>query len=363
MFPKALALDRSNAPAYAGLGEAYSFQHASNPDDQFLKLARANATRAIELNPLLADAHVSLGAVEIEAGKYADAEREFRRALELQPSSSDALLNLGDALTRQNRTQEAEEAYRQLLQLHPDDWRAYLFLGALLEKAGRYDSALTALQKAGGLVQDNVVVYRLLGVAYQKLGRDNDAAEALQKALAVRPTASVYSALGALYFYTGRYQDAVVAFQGAVAIAANDYHHWDNLGDAYRYTPTNRDKANQAYAEAIRLVRQRLEKTPGNLELRTRLALFLAKSGQTEAAKAELRRIPASATLDPASLFFIGTAQELLNDRQAALNSLARSVRAGYSVTEIEGSPDLIALRRDPGYHLAVLAQPKDAGK
>ncbi|MDQ6759480.1 MAG: protein kinase [Acidobacteriota bacterium] len=358
-FKKALESETENAAAYAGLGQAYAQEYSQNPDPQWLRLARSNAGRAIQLNDLLADSHVSMAAVELRSQNPQNAERESRRALELEPANAGAALRLADSLAAQGRVQEAEECYRKLSQTHPDDWRAYHYLGALLYKADRYEEALAALQAAAKLAPHNAAVYRIMGAAYQMLDRDTEAAEALQKALAIRPTPYVLTNLGMLYYYSGRYQDAASAFQRAIAAGANDFQLWGNLGSAYRFTPGNQAKVKEAYEQAIRLLEERIASEPGNLNLGCIKAEYLAQAGQKDAAWQAVQHYQAESKLEPKSQFFLGEASELCGHRDKALELLGKAVQRGLPVRVIRSDPDLLALRSDPGYHTLVLAQAK----
>lgn len=362
-FQKALEQDHDNAPAYAGLGESYAQKFADNGDPQWLRLAQANASRAVQLNDFLADAHVSMAVANLRASKPAEAERQVRRALELDPNNGDAQLRLGQILARQNRAQEAEEAYRTMQRTHPGDWRGYQFMGALLHDHGRYQEAVACFEKASKLAPDNAAVFRLLGSTYHRLDRDAEAADALQKALAIRPTPFVLTTLGWVYYYQGRYQDAVGAFQRAISIGANEYPIWGNLGDAYRYTPGNETKSKEAYERGIQLLEQQLSRTPDDPVLLSSLAELLAKAGQKDRALEVIQRAQKSPKLDGAALFRLAVANELSGRRENALELLSRAVQTGFGVRDIQNDPDLIALRRDPGYHRRVLAQVRPDGK
>ena len=359
-FNKVLQSDRDSAAAYAGLGEAYAQKYAENPDPQWLRLALSNASRAVQLNDLLAEAHLSMAQAQLRSEKFQDAERESRRALELDPGNADAELRLGESLAAQDRVPEAEASYRKLLQTHPQDWRGYHYLGALFYKMDRYEEAVAAFQQASKLAPGNAAVYRLMGAAYQMLDRDTEAAEALQKALAIRPTPYVLTNLGTVFYNSGRYLDAASAYQRAINTGANDYLLWGNLGDAYRFTPGNEAKAQQAYQQALRLLKQQMTANPGNPNLGCTMAEYLAKSGHKEEAWQAVQRYRNEPKLQSQSLFRLGQASELCGHREQALQQLGKAVRLGLPTRVIRTDPDLLALRSDPGYHTLVVTLKKE---
>src|SRR5215472_5200486 len=59
---------------------------------------RASAEKAIQLDPLLAEAHDALGMAYARDAKWEQAEESFRRAIELDPSDSQAYLHLANYL-------------------------------------------------------------------------------------------------------------------------------------------------------------------------------------------------------------------------------------------------------------------------
>src|SRR5206468_7706226 len=89
-FEEAIAKDPSFAPAYAGLAAAHaarSGQGSFDRSDEMLKM-RAAAEKAIQLDPLLAEAHDALGMAYSRDAQWEQSEKSFRRAIELDPGRS-----------------------------------------------------------------------------------------------------------------------------------------------------------------------------------------------------------------------------------------------------------------------------------
>ena len=89
-FEEAIAKDPSFAPAYAGLAAAHavrSGQFRFDLADELTKM-RAAAEKAIQLDPLLAEAHDALGMAYARDAQWEQSEKSFRRAIELDPSRS-----------------------------------------------------------------------------------------------------------------------------------------------------------------------------------------------------------------------------------------------------------------------------------
>jgi tetratricopeptide (TPR) repeat protein len=206
------------------------------------------------------------------------------------------------------------------------------------------------------LEPDNVPALRNLGAVYHSLGRDDDAVAALQHALEIKPVSDVYTNLGTILFYQGKYDKAVPAFEKAVELGANNFDSWGNLGDAYRWSSTNQDKAKPAYEHAIQLVREEIAKNPKQIELQADLAMYLAKSGDKDAALKELKPVEDAHDANPSDLYTAALVYELCGKRDRALDALRAAVKAGQDLNDIKNEPEFVSLRADPRYHLTILS-------
>lgn len=83
IFRKVLDKDRAFAPAYAGLANAYAFLSLSMglPFKTAHSIMRPAAVKAIELDPLLGEAHAAMGWVHAYDFHWENAEESFRRGI------------------------------------------------------------------------------------------------------------------------------------------------------------------------------------------------------------------------------------------------------------------------------------------
>jgi DNA-binding winged helix-turn-helix (wHTH) protein len=114
---EALALDPELAPALAhrALLQAGAVPLTGAPRD-WLDLASRDATRALELDPAVADAHVALGLVCADRRQWIDARNHFDAAREMEPAN--AFVNNLYALSVLRPTGQLNEARAQLTETY-----------------------------------------------------------------------------------------------------------------------------------------------------------------------------------------------------------------------------------------------------
>ncbi len=121
-FQQAIARAPDYALAHAGLGEAYArqaFLRASGRTEALGK-ARTAVTRALELDPSLAEAHAALGDIDAYfEWDWAGADAEYRRAIALNPGDSDVHESYGAFLNGQDRLDEGLRESREAARLDP----------------------------------------------------------------------------------------------------------------------------------------------------------------------------------------------------------------------------------------------------
>ena len=355
-FRHAVEADATSAAAYAGLADAFLSKDGLTPDVQWVRQATEAAARALELNPDLALGHASMGAAQLRAKQPDEARKSIDRALDLDPRNVAALLSLGDYYRAKSDLAQAEAAYRRAVAVDGNNWVTHSALGQSFYMQAKYHAAASSWEEADRKAPDNVLVLRNVGAAYHMIGRRDEAASALQRALAIEPTAGVYNNLGTIRFFQGRYSEAAAAFEKAIEINPTFSLYWASLGDAYRWVPDASAKARQAYSRAVALLAEDVKSKPADPDVRTRLALYLAKQGESEPARQELERWRRLTQKTAASHFRALVAYEIVGDRDRALASLDAALKAGYAAIEVQNEPELIKLRTDPRYHRIVAA-------
>ena len=357
LLERAVEKENTFALGYAALTEAYRQRNRVAPDEQWRNLMKQSAERALTLNPELGAAHVAQGLVWMEeAGSAADAETAFRRAIDLDPLNAAPHFWMAVLYSGQRQPQRAKASLDAGLQLDPDNWAGLLELGLLNYRAAEYSAAAAAWERARESSPDNVRVLANLAAAYHMLDRYDEAASTLQRAIEIEPAARHYTNLGTLRFFQGRYEEAIPPLEKSVELAPNRYLYWLNLGDAYRWSPGHKSKARETFERGLELLREQLAAKPEDGDLRSTLALYLAKSGDTNAALQELQQVEQQTNLEAVQLFRVAVTHEIAGQREPALTRLEQALRAGYADREVRGEPELIDLRNDIRYHRIMAA-------
>ncbi len=151
-FLEALSLDSLYAPAYAGLGDAYSqrVQRYGYTMD-WLDSSLARSRRALELDEGLAEAHKSLALAYDNNGWIARARVEYEKAISLDPNSVTATRNLGLLEYRTGHFARALRMARQSILLAPDQVMGYVQAGMALQAVGEDSAALVQYRRARSL--------------------------------------------------------------------------------------------------------------------------------------------------------------------------------------------------------------------
>jgi predicted O-linked N-acetylglucosamine transferase (SPINDLY family) len=166
-----------------------------------------------------ADALITRGQGQEDAGDYSAAEASFREALALTPSYPRAHLNLGNSLHKQKRFAEAVTAHAAAIALDPAYVPGHFNAGAVLVEHGRWPEAKPHLERALALQPDLADAAVLLAMAYEGEGDLPGACRELERAIAIQPRlAGAWANLGTLLVQRNRMAEGERAFSEALRI-------------------------------------------------------------------------------------------------------------------------------------------------
>jgi TolB-like protein len=210
LFEQVTAGDPGFAPAYAGLASANAViamspyrgtQGATIPFGDTQRIVMAAAARAVELDPLLAEAHAAMGWVSARSFDWDNADRSFRRAIELDDTLSHVYVNYVEStLHPLERHADAERLLRAALGKDPLSLDVQRELARVLMYRGRYEDAIDGFERVRAADPEFPIHH--FGRALMLAGR-------LPEAIALLETAPGYAPwLGYAYVKAGRRAEA-----------------------------------------------------------------------------------------------------------------------------------------------------------
>jgi eukaryotic-like serine/threonine-protein kinase len=212
-FLQASDLDPNYALAYAGLAEAYGFLASSTggqrPREAYPK-AKAAATKALELDETLGEAHCTLGFFRLLYDwDFAAAENEFRRAIELSPNFANAWDGYGFYFKATGQSEASIRACQRAQELEPLSLFITLSLAWAYYFARQYDRAMEQGAKALDMDPNFGFAYWHRGMAYIQQKKFGDAITALRKAISLSgPATTFISYLGYANARLGKSREA-----------------------------------------------------------------------------------------------------------------------------------------------------------
>ena len=184
-FKQAVEVDPNYALAYAGLADCYivlPFYAGYLPEEAYPR-ARTVALKALELDSMLAEAHISLAAVKNWYDwDWPAAEREFKRAIELNAGLATAHHWYAELLKNIGRIDEAITEIRRAHELDPLSTIINRNSGVYLYYARQYDDAIEQFRKTLEIDSGHINTYDYLGWTYLKKGMFKEAKEVFQRA-------------------------------------------------------------------------------------------------------------------------------------------------------------------------------------
>jgi adenylate cyclase len=141
MFNKALELDPGYARAYAGLADTAWFLYIIDHEGTTVDDMMAASTKALELDPMLAEARASHGMALHYSGRYPEAVAEFERAIAIDPNLFDAYFFYGNAAGDVGDLETAAKVKERARELAPDDIQIRSDLSQIYRDLGRAGEA------------------------------------------------------------------------------------------------------------------------------------------------------------------------------------------------------------------------------
>ena len=195
---QALDKDPSYALAYAGMADAYNIISFFNvmPSREAMPKAKVAASKALEIDAGLAEAHLSLlWASFTYDWDWPAATRHLEQAMALNPAAVNEVAAYPFYLTVAGRSDEAVSVARRASELDPVSAGRSHTLAVQLYLARHFDEAIAECRRTVELDPNFSVAYEVLGGAFAAKGMYTEALPFAEKAVALNP----YNAMSRAY--------------------------------------------------------------------------------------------------------------------------------------------------------------------
>ncbi len=249
MFERAIELDPHFAAAWAGLATAHVHLFSWGGRDADLQKAHSASTRALELDPKLADAHVAAGQGFSMEQRYSEAAAEFERAIELDPTLFDGYYYYARSCFKAGDLKKALKLFEKAQCVRREDYQSAALIAAVLRQLGRSDEAQRAEQLAIESINrhlelhaDEARALSLGAIILARLGEVERAKQWNERAMSLAPDddAILYNA-SCVFAVLGEEDQALAGLQRAIeaGLAGGDWishdPDWERLRDHPRF--------------------------------------------------------------------------------------------------------------------------------
>lgn len=188
-FQGSIEMDPGYALAWTGLADAISLlQFYGFPIPRNSPYPIEAATRAVELNKDLSEAHTSLGIFYSINQQGPAALRELKLAVDLSPGYAEALIWLGWVNLVLGRPNKAVEPAKRAVRLNPLSPAFRVFLSDIYLANKLQNEALTEARRAREINPDYGLAHYLEGLVLYHTGNFEDAVSAFEKTLSIIPS-------------------------------------------------------------------------------------------------------------------------------------------------------------------------------
>jgi len=225
-FEQAIKRDPTYALAYAGLAD--SFASWSNftiiPSKEAYLKARVAALKSLELDETLADAHTTLGVVNLFYDwDWPAAQREFTRAIALEPDNAAGHRHYGLGLMWMGRFDEALREIQRARELAPVDLEIHHNLALVLYWARHYDQAISEARKTLEMDPHFPQAHRTIAKASVERGLYDQAIAEFHNAIASGGSQILKAELGHAYALSGQRGEALKILEELKGLATRRY--------------------------------------------------------------------------------------------------------------------------------------------
>lgn len=248
LFQEAIVIDEEYALAYCGIADCYSYLYMYvESSDANREEAEKASLRALELDPLLAEAHASCGLARSLRLDFEASESAFEKAIELDPKLFEAHYYYARACFVQGKLEKAIKHFDAAHRTRPEDYQTPLLTGQIYDSLAQPEKA-AAVRREGVEVAERHLKFhphdtRALYMAANGLvvlGEKEKGLEWLQLALSLEPDDGMllYNA-GCIYALAELQEEALTCLERTVAggLTQREWYEHDSNLDSLRTHP------------------------------------------------------------------------------------------------------------------------------
>jgi Tfp pilus assembly protein PilF len=178
-FREVLKADAEWAPAHAGLARVLA--------DENPPAAAAGATKALEIDADLADAHLLLAELDLDNSRREAARERINKVLAINPSHLEARAWLGAMAYVRGDQAEYDAEVKRVLAINPAYGDVYRIAASLTARNYRFEEAVSLTRQAIALDPTDAKAYGDLGMHLMRTGDEAEARRALERAFTADP--------------------------------------------------------------------------------------------------------------------------------------------------------------------------------
>jgi len=191
--------------------------------------------KAVTLDPGKEDNWLNLTRELMEASRYVDAISATQEGIAANPKSYALQLRLGAAQLAAGKYPEAEGSFRSVVNAGDPLPTSYVGLAQVLLREGRPEDAAAVLLKAQQKIGKQFLLSYFLGLSLDRSGKRQEAAAAFREAIRINPDSSeAHLGLGKSELAAGQIREAIDELQEALRLSPGNLPARRLLSQAYR---------------------------------------------------------------------------------------------------------------------------------
>lgn len=233
MFARAIELDPAYARAHAGLANCDAFLFMDYSEDT-AEAVLANSSRALALEPELAEAHASRGLALSIAHRYAESDAAFAAALAIDSDLFELHYFQGRSCYAQGKLEDTARNWERAAEVKPEDYQTLILLSQVYTSLGREADALRCATSGVARAEhafarnpENPRPAYFMATALAKLKEVKRAEQWAKTALAIAPEdyLTLYN-IACYYSVSGRTEEAFGLLARLMPLSNDEMRDW-----------------------------------------------------------------------------------------------------------------------------------------